>query len=630
MEPILGVDLGTTYTAAATAAGGVAPEMVGLGNRHAEIPSVLLLKSDGEFLAGEAAERRSFGEPDRVARQFKRRLGDATPLLLGSSPFSPEALLGRLLRHVVSRAAELRATSFASVVVCHPANYGPYRMELLAQAAKMAELGDVRFLPEPVAAAIHYTDQATLDPGEIVVVYDFGGGTFDVAVLRRTGELFEVLGTPAGLEHLGGLDLDEAVFGHVIRSLEGQFETLDPDDAATQAAVSRLRDECKAAKEALSSDTDTSIPVLLPGVQSEVRLTRTEFETMILPSVVDTVATTTRAIREAGLEPGDVGRILLVGGSARVPLVAQLLNEELGRPIAIDTHPKYAIALGAARWGVAAMAAGTAPAVDRDTPASDAADSAAAHTPVITAATTVEATTPPPEAGPDTEPVATGATSTATATPETDFAATEAAAGTIDTPPGDGADTRLGAAAAVPSVATSTAPAAPTATVEAPEVPRFQPPAEAKPKRWRVLAAVVGVVVIGAGAAAALSQRDSNAGPVTKTVQVRGTVAFTDTGIDVREGDLVTVAATGESFHSEAGKTDPDGLSDPNLDPFSVIPGTPHNALIGKVGDDGAPFRVGSERTFRATATGRLLLGVNDKGVDNNAGGYRATITVES
>src|SRR5688500_18666488 len=102
MDPVLGVDLGTTYTAAAaTNDARSKPEMIGLGNRNAEIPSVLLLRADGEFLVGEPAERRAFGEPERVARQFKRRLGDATPLLLGGSPFSPEALLGRLLKFVV-------------------------------------------------------------------------------------------------------------------------------------------------------------------------------------------------------------------------------------------------------------------------------------------------------------------------------------------------------------------------------------------------------------------------------------------------------------------------------------------------------------------------------------------------
>ena len=572
-----------------------------------------------------------------------------------------EALLQRGLAERIDRHL---SRFVSSVVVCHPANYGPYRMELLAQAAKMAEIDDVRFLPEPVAAAIHYTDQATLDPGEIVVVYDFGGGTFDVAVLRRTGDVFDVLGTPAGLEHLGGLDLDEAVFGHVIRSLEGQFETLDPDDPATQAAVSRLRDECKAAKEALSSDTDTSIPVLLPGVQNEVRLTRTEFETMILPSVVDTVATTTRAIREAGLEPGDVGRVLLVGGSARVPLVAQLLNEELGRPIAIDTHPKYAIALGAARWGVTEAATAAAAGVDRDVAASELSplapepdpegtESGAADvvtTTAATAATAVDATTPPAVDERDADLVATD--TEITATPGTGVVRPETAAVTSSTGPSpvgattDTADTAAGGYADPPTAETvgsttdntdtaDTAAATPTGGghVEEPEIPRFEPPATpsgGRAKRWRVVAAVAGLVIIGAGAAAALSQRDSNAGPVTRTVEVRGTVAFTDTGIDVREGDRVSVTATGESFHSEAGKTDPDGLSDPNLDPFSVIPGTPHNALIGKVGDGGAPFRVGGERTFRATASGRLLLGVNDKGVDNTAGGYRATITVES
>ena len=575
VDPILGVDLGTTYTAAATNDARGMPEMVALGNRTAEIPSVLLLKSDGEFLVGEAAERRAFSEPDRVARQFKRRLGDATPLLLGGSPFSPEALMGRVLKHVVGRASALRGARFAATVVCHPANWGPYRMELLGQAAKMAEVDDVRFLPEPVAAAVHYTGQAKLDPDEIVVVYDFGGGTFDVAVLQRRGESFEVIGTPAGLEHLGGLDLDEAVFGHVTQSLAGALSGLDANDPAVITAVGRLRDECKAAKEALSSDTDTSIPVLLPGIQTEIRITRAEFETMILPSVIDTVATTTRAIRDAGIEAADVGRVLLVGGSARVPLVAQLLGEELGRPIVIDNHPKHAIALGAALWG---------------------------------------ATQVGEEAAPSTAPVA-----------------------TVDEPPVTPADDAVEGddVAQAEDTAVHEPVPAPPEVVEPPTAPVFTKP-EAKPRSGVVARLAVGALVVamvGAGIGFAVSRGGGGGGggeePLVKTVSVPGTQPYTDTGIALKRGDVVTIEAEGEAFHNADDKTGPDGVNNPDFDQFSVIGGENHNGLIAKVGANGTPFFVGRRHTFTASADGPLLLGVNDTGVANNSGAYEASIEVE-
>lgn len=599
VDPILGVDLGTTYTAAAAISDAHGkPEMVGLGNRTAEIPSVLLRRPDGEFLFGEPAERRAFGEPDRVARQFKRRLGDATPLLLGGSPFSPEALLGRLLRFVVDRATDQGGTQFSATVVCHPANYGPYRMELLGQAAKMAELDNVYFLPEPVAAAVHYTDQARHDPGEIVVVYDFGGGTFDVAVLRRTDEAFEVIGTPAGLEHLGGLDLDEAVFGHVVQTVGAALAELDATDPAVVAAVGRLRDECKAAKEALSSDTDTSIPVLLPGIQTEVRLTRSEFEGMILPSVLDTVATTTRAIREAGLEPGDVGRILLVGGSARVPLVSQLLSEELGRPIAIDAHPKHSIALGAARWGAIEVEAGIQGA-------------SAAEAPMVAAAV----------AAVDTDPVAPSPGAAPQLAPEPEPVLVSPAE---QDPPAGTQEVEKASAEPAPEPARAIPQRDPS-----PEP--FVPPKRAAP---RVAIVAVAVALIAAVAAFAVFQsgRDEGRKEFAATVTVDGDVSWTESEIDLVAGDKVTVEASGKAFHNEMDSTGPDGIVDPVANAaakdFSVIGDSNHNALIAKIGPGGEPFFVGGFAQFTAKATGRLFFGANDTGIQNNSGKYTAKVTV--
>jgi hypothetical protein len=126
------------------------------------------------------------------------------------------------------------------------------------------------------------------------------------------------------------------------------MDTLDLDDPASMAAVARLRRDCVEAKEALSSDTDVAIPVLLPSLQTEVRLTRSEFEEMVRPSLVDSVAALRRAMRSAEVAPEDVHAVLLVGGSSRIPLVAELVGSELRRPVAVDAHPKHGTALGAA------------------------------------------------------------------------------------------------------------------------------------------------------------------------------------------------------------------------------------------------------------------------------------------
>ncbi len=351
MGYVLGVDLGTTYTAAAVGIDGDV-DVFDLGDRAPAIPSVVLLRSDDEVLVGEAAERRGLSESSRLAREFKRRLGDPVPLLLGGTPYGAEALTGHLLRAVVQRVTERQGSAPDLIVLSHPANYGEYKKDLLAEAVRQADIGSVSYLTEPQAAAVHYARLERMAPGEIVAVYDLGGGTFDAAVLSKTEQGFDLLGTPEGMDRLGGIDFDHAVFGHVETVLGGKIGELDPTDAAAMSALARLREECRDAKEALSADTDATIPVLLPNVQTEVRLTRPEFEAVIRPRIVETIATLERAVRSAGISMDDVSRILLVGGSSRIPLVAPMIREATGRPVSADTHPKFAIAMGAALAGM--------------------------------------------------------------------------------------------------------------------------------------------------------------------------------------------------------------------------------------------------------------------------------------
>jgi molecular chaperone DnaK len=344
----LGIDLGTVFTAAATWRDGHA-EIATLGSRAASIPSVVLLRDDDSFLTGEAANRRALLQPGRVAREFKRRFGDSTPILLGGTPYSAESLMAKLLGTVVADVTAREGEPPSAVCLCHPANWGPYKTDLLRQAVRMADLrAPVTMAIEPAAAAAYYARQTRIEPGSVVAVYDLGGGTFDAAVLRKTSTGFEIMGRPEGIEHLGGADFDAAVFHHVRSVVGSQLDALDDSAPTTVAAVARLREECTEAKEMLSSDTDTSIPVLLPNFATEVRLTREELERMLRPALYDTIEALQRAIRSAGVEPEQLHSVLLIGGSSRMPLVAQLVGAELGRPVAVDAHPKHAVALGAA------------------------------------------------------------------------------------------------------------------------------------------------------------------------------------------------------------------------------------------------------------------------------------------
>src|SRR5690606_1740711 len=130
---------------------------------------------------------------------------------------------------------------------------------------------------------------------------------------------------------------------------------LDPDDAVVQSALVRLREECVAAKEALSSDTETSIPVILPGIQTDVVITREQFEAMIRPALSATLVSLRRALRSAAVEPADLHSVLLVGGTSRIPLISELVTADLDRPVTLDVHPKHSVALGAASIAAASI-----------------------------------------------------------------------------------------------------------------------------------------------------------------------------------------------------------------------------------------------------------------------------------
>ncbi len=348
MTYMLGLDLGTTYTAAAVWRDGSA-EMVSLGTHSQVIPSVVHLRADGTLITGEAAVRRSLSDPGRTAREFKRRLGDPTPILLGGTPLAAVDLMTALLRDVLAAVSERHGGPPSAVALTHPANWGQFKIDLLRQAADACGLRDVTLVTEPVAAAVDYAASARVPVGEVVAVYDLGGGTFDAAVLRRTASGFETLGEPVGLERLGGIDFDHAVVAHVERSIADTLRALDRNDPEVAGALTRLRHECVTAKEGLSEDSEVVVPVALPGVWSEVRLTRGEFEQMIAPALIEPLRAFRRGVASAGISASDIHTVLLVGGSSRVPLVAETVAGELGRPVAVDTHPKHAVALGAAR-----------------------------------------------------------------------------------------------------------------------------------------------------------------------------------------------------------------------------------------------------------------------------------------
>lgn len=351
----LGVDLGTTFVAAAVASA-TRIEMFTLGDRSVVTPAAVYLREDGTLVTGEAASLRAVSSPDRVSREFKRRLGSPTPVILGGQPHTVTALLGTVLRDVVRKVIETEGEPPDNVVLTHPANWGPFRRALFEEVPRYAGLDNPPMVTEPEAAAAHYAATRLLADGETVAVYDLGGGTFDATVLRALPSGVEILGTPEGIERLGGVDFDESILSHVDYTSDGAIGELDMRDPQTIVALARLRQDCILAKEALSVDTETILPVFLPGRHFDVRITRSDFEDLVRAPIESTIGALSRTLHSAQVQPTDLSAVLLVGGSSRIPLIARMVSAELGRPTLVDTHPKYAVALGAATLAAAAGA----------------------------------------------------------------------------------------------------------------------------------------------------------------------------------------------------------------------------------------------------------------------------------
>ncbi|WP_285593886.1 Hsp70 family protein [Actinomycetospora sp. NBRC 106378] len=348
MAYVLGVDLGST-TVAAAAGDADRAEAVTLGDATLLTPAAVARRGDGALITGDAALRRAVADPERVARGIRRRLGDPTPFLLGGEGVSPTDLLGALLRGAVERTVAARGGRPDRVVLTHPASWGPYRRGLVEDVAAAAGLPDVLTVTDPVAA-VRQVDVVRGLPDGPVAVLDVGGTSCEATVVSGGA----VVGVPVAVERLGGDDLDEALAAVVDEAAGGPLAELDPEDPSSGPALARFRADCVAAKEALSTDTEVRVPLLLPGRHADVTVRRTAFEQRIAPVVERAVAALRQAL-EAAASADAAGpvAVLLVGGSARVPLLVRAVRTAVAAPVVVEARPDHVVALGAVRLGAA-------------------------------------------------------------------------------------------------------------------------------------------------------------------------------------------------------------------------------------------------------------------------------------
>lgn len=350
----IAIDFGTSNSSAAIMANGnvtLVKEPIEHGYSY---PSSVYVTEAGEILVGQAAENNRLRDLQRYRREFKRALGSNEPYVMGDRVLSGEELVTAVLRKLKQEGdrtiESYNCGKIADAVITIPATYREYKRKLIESAGMSAGFSSVRLLAEPIAAAIYYTDrhQDLLTAGEIILVYDLGGGTFDATLIQKEGSSFEILAQPMGLEQCGGTDFDRAIYQYLCeRCSESLREKLSCK--SEWRARSIVGDLCVRAKHQLSETIETTIdiPVGIDRVESYL-LTRQELSTRIAPFIDDTIEVCDRTIASAGISWRDVDRVLMVGGSCRIPQVRKAIKSRLGHsPLLVD-EPELAVCQGGA------------------------------------------------------------------------------------------------------------------------------------------------------------------------------------------------------------------------------------------------------------------------------------------
>ena len=343
----LGIDLGATTCAAAIRRGtDLEPCMLGEGT--ATMPAVVLLRADGSPVVGEAADRASRYEPTLVARMVSARLDQPGPIVVDGEPCDPLTLTEALIGTVVDRVASAEGAPPDHVVVTYPLREGDDAERLLGEAAAQAVGPATTMVPAAVAAVANLAHDRDLGPDAVIAVVDFGGSSVDVTLVRRTDTAFDLVADPVTLTEVGGADLDAIVLSLVESALGDITSSVGHDDHAGMVALRRVRASCRDAKERLSSERTAVVEVALPHARGRVEITRDAFERAAEPALDDAVALLLSAIDDAGLIPADISQVLLTGGSANIPRLAELVSEGTGLRVVVDATPELAVAQGAA------------------------------------------------------------------------------------------------------------------------------------------------------------------------------------------------------------------------------------------------------------------------------------------
>ena len=348
MAKIIGIDLGTTNSAVAVMEGGQSTIIPNIeGNRTT--PSIVAFTKDGERLVGETAKRQAITNPDRTVSSIKREMGSDHKVTIDGKDYSPQEISAMILQKLKSDAESYLGETITEAVITVPAYFTDAQRQATKDAGRIAGLDVKRIVNEPTAAALAYGEDKDTD-SSMVMIYDLGGGTFDVSILELSDGVFEVQST-RGNNRLGGDDFDAKVIDWIAESFKKENGV---DLKADRMSLQRLKEAAEKAKKELSSTMSTNInlPFITATAEGPLHLnmdlTRAKFDELTADLVKKTEGPVMEALKDANISASDIDKVLLVGGSTRIPAVQTLVKNLIGKDPQKDINPDECVALGAA------------------------------------------------------------------------------------------------------------------------------------------------------------------------------------------------------------------------------------------------------------------------------------------
>ena len=350
MGKIIGIDLGTTNSCVAVMEGGE-PVVIPNAEGSRTTPSVVAFSKSGERLVGQIAKRQAVTNPENTVISIKRKMGTNEKVDIDGEKFSPQEISAMILQKLKADAENYLGQKITQAVITVPAYFSDSQRQATKDAGKIAGLEVLRIINEPTAAALAYGMDKEQD--QKIMIYDLGGGTFDVSILDIGDGVFEVLSTN-GNTHLGGDDFDQKIIDYLV----AEFKKDQGIDLSTdKAAMQRLKEAAEKAKIELSSSTSTEInlPYIMPvnGVPKHLvkTLTRAKFEALAHNLIQACLEPCKKAMSDAGLNNADIDEVILVGGSSRIPAVQKLVEDFFGKVPSKGVNPDEVVAVGAAVQG---------------------------------------------------------------------------------------------------------------------------------------------------------------------------------------------------------------------------------------------------------------------------------------